>query len=108
MSANFVTLNSKEKLEELFERSKFEPVVLLKHSTTCPISSGVYNEVSNANAEINVVVVQTSRNISDEIALKTGIRHESPQAIVLKNGVSVYSASHYEITAQDVEENIGE
>jgi bacillithiol system protein YtxJ len=108
MSANFVKLDSKERLEELFERSKIEPVVLFKHSTTCPISSGVYNEVSNATAEINVVVVQTSRNISDEIAHKTGIRHESPQAIVLKNGVPVYNASHYDITAQDVERNVCE
>ncbi len=106
MNANFVALESKAKLEELFERSKIEPVVLFKHSTTCPISSGVYNEVSNANVEINVVVVQTARNISDEIALRTGVRHESPQAIVLKNGIPIYSASHYDITAQDVENSL--
>lgn len=103
MKAKFVELESNEQLEALFEQSKIEPIVLFKHSNSCPISFGVYNLVSNVNAEINVVVVQKSRVISNEIALRTGIRHESPQAIILKNGVPIFNASHYEITARDLE-----
>ena len=103
MKARFKEINSTEKLDELFERSNEEPVVLFKHSLTCPISFGVYEEISNADADINLVVVQTARNISTAIADKTGIRHESPQAIVLKDGKPVYHASHYDVTAEDVE-----
>ncbi len=106
MKARFKEITSTEKLDELFEQSNEKPVVLFKHSLTCPISSGVYTEISNADADINLVVVQTSRNISTVIADKTGIRHETPQAIVLKAGIPVYHASHYDVTAADVEDSI--
>ncbi len=104
--ANFIELNSIEKLEKLFEESNEKPVVLFKHSLTCPISSGVYYEVSEVDTDVNLVIVQRARDISNEIASKTGIRHESPQAIVLRNGKPVYHASHYDITAADVENSL--
>lgn len=106
MNAKFIALDTPEKLEELFKKSSTEPVVLFKHSTTCPISFGVYDEIANAQTEINIVIVQQSRSISNEIASRTGIRHESPQAIVLKNRVAVYHASHYDITSTDVENSL--
>jgi bacillithiol system protein YtxJ len=100
--AKFTEINSIEKLHELFETSNLRPVVLFKHSLTCPISANVYREVDETDAEINLVVVQTARHISNEIAQKTGIRHESPQAIVIRDGAPVYHASHYDITADDI------
>ena len=103
MKANFTEINSTEELDALFQKSNEKPVVLFKHSTTCPISAGVYQEISNADANINLVVVQHARNVSTAIAEKTGIRHESPQAIILKDGKPVYHASHYDVTAADVE-----
>ena len=108
MSANFVKLDSVEKLEGLFEESHEKPVVLFKHSVTCPISAGVYEEVSRIPADINLVVVQSARNISSAISEKTGIRHESPQAIILKNGKPIYHASHFDVTAKDISEELGE
>ena len=106
MKANFIEVNSNEKLDELFEKSNEKPIVLFKHSLTCPISAGVYQEISGADADVHIVVMQNARAVSNEIAERTGIRHESPQAIVLKNGKSVYSASHYDVTASDVESNL--
>ena len=103
MKARFKEIISTEKLDELLEQSNEKAVVLFKHSLTCPISSGVYEEISNADADINLVVVQTARNVSTAIADKTGVRHETPQAIVLKDGKVVYHASHYDVTAEDVE-----
>jgi len=103
MKANFIEINSTEKLDELFEQSSEKPVVLFKHSLTCPISAGVYQEISNAGADINLIIIQNARSVSKAVAEKTGIRHESPQAIVLKNGEPVYHASHYDVTAEDVE-----
>lgn len=38
-----------------------------------------------------------NRNISNEVASKYGIRHESPQVLLIKDGVCTYSASHMEI-----------
>ncbi len=106
MKANFIEVNSIDELERLFKQSNEKPVFLLKHSKTCPISAGVYQEISNADADVNIVIVQKARNISDAIAQKTGIRHESPQAIILKDGKVVYHAAHYDVTASDVESNI--
>ncbi|MDQ6788820.1 MAG: bacillithiol system redox-active protein YtxJ [Acidobacteriota bacterium] len=106
MKAKFIELNSNEELDQLFEQSNEKPVVLFKHSLTCPISAGVHQEISSADADVHIVVMQHARNVSDAIAKRTGIRHESPQAIVLKNGKPVYHASHYDVTASDVESNI--
>ena len=45
--------------------------------------------------EVSLVVVQTARNVSRELATMTGIRHETPQVIVLKDGKAVWNASHF-------------
>ncbi len=105
MKANFVEISSNEELEKLFEQSSEKPVVLFKHSLTCPISAGVYQEISGADADVHLVVIQHSRNVSTAIAERTGIRHESPQAIIIKDGKPVYHASHYDVTAADIESN---
>lgn len=102
MKAEFIKLESNERLAELFEESNRRPVILFKHSVTCPISTNVFEDVSRINGQINLVVVQTARAVSNEIAEKTGIRHESPQAIILRDEKVVYHASHYDITAEDI------
>ena len=102
MSANFVSVGTLDRLEDLFTRSHSEPVILFKHSSTCGISAGVYHEVEQVDAEVNLIVVQTEREVSDAIAQRTGIRHESPQAILLRNGEVVYTASHFRITAAEI------
>ena len=103
LMANFITIDSEEGLESLFRASHAKPVILFKHSKTCGISNGVFNEVSQVNNDINLIIVQNARNVSNIIAERTGIRHESPQAIVLKHGKPVYNASHYDITAEDLD-----
>ena len=106
MKARFNEIHTTEELDSIIEKSNEQSVILFKHSTTCPISHGVYKEVSNADADINLIVIQNARSVSTALADKTGIRHESPQAIVLKNGEVVYHASHYDITASDVENHL--
>lgn len=100
----FVELNSIEKLNELFKKSNEKPVVVFKHSITCPISSDAASQMSIVNSEVNIVIVQTSRLISNEIENRTNIRHESPQLIILKDEKSIFNASHYQITADKIED----
>ena len=104
MKANFIEITSNEELDDLFERSGERAIVLFKHSLTCPISAGVHREVSGVDADVHLVIVQHSRGVSNALAEKTGIRHESPQAIIIKDGKPVYHASHYNITAKEIEE----
>ena len=106
MPANFIEVDSIDSLDRLFEESFERPIVLLKHSVTCGISSGVYREVSQVATDVNVIVIQTHRDLSNAIAQRTGVRHEYPQAFVLCNGKAVYHASHYDIEAQHIEANL--
>ncbi len=108
MIANFIKVSSTEELDELFENSSEQPVFLFKHSLTCPISAGVFEIVSGIDADVHLVVVQHSRDISNEVAEKTGVRHESPQAVIIKNSKVVYHASHYDITAEEIEQTLKE
>lgn len=97
MAADIYKLRSLEELDQLFERSHQEPVVVFKHSNACGISAHIFEEIKTVDAEINVVVVQQNRDISNAIERETGCRHQSPQAFVLRNGKAVYQASHYGI-----------
>ncbi len=100
---SFVNLDSIEKLDELFEKSNETPVVLFKHSITCPISTDASTQMSIVNGDVNLVVVQVSRQISNEIEKRTSLRHESPQVIILKGGKPIFNATHYKITADAIE-----
>lgn len=95
-------VDSIEILEDLFERSSVSPVLIFKHSTTCPISTDVYNGLSDVSGEVNVIVVQNSRPLSNEVAERTGVRHESPQAMVLVDRKPVYHASHYDVSSEEI------
>jgi len=108
IETNLIKLDTLGKLEAAIEESRVRPVLLFKHSTSCGISSGVFRDVSTVDADINLVIVQTDRDISNEIERRTGIKHESPQAIVLKDGEAVYHASHYDITIDDINDHISE
>ena len=103
MPANFVNVNSIEALDALFEKSHVNPVVLFKHSNTCGISAEIIEQVGDVEADVNVIVVQEHRPISNAVAERTGYRHQSPQAFVIKDGKTVYHATHYGITANGIE-----
>ncbi|MEK7723027.1 MAG: bacillithiol system redox-active protein YtxJ [Acidobacteriota bacterium] len=103
---SFITLDSIEKLNGLFEKSKETPVVLFKHSLTCPISTDASTQMSIVDGDVNLVIVQISRDISNEIEKRTNIRHQSPQVIILKDEKPIYNASHYDVTAEDLSKHL--
>ena len=104
----FVTLENIEALDDAFRLSHDHPVILFKHSLTCPISSAAYQEMSRLMYEVSLVVVQSARDISREVEMRTGIRHESPQTIILRGGEAVWNASHWRITCDAVEQAVRE
>ncbi len=91
--------------EEL-ERAFVEPWALVfKHSTRCPVSSAAWREVAafrkaHPEAVVYVVHVPEQRSLSNEVAARTGVRHESPQAILLEEGRVAWHDSHEGITAE--------
>ena len=103
MGDHFTQITDRQALEQLLARSHESPVVVFKHSSTCPISSHAYKQMSQVGRDVSLVVVQRARDLSGEIESVTGVRHESPQVVVLRNGEAVWSASHFDITAGAVE-----
>ncbi|UGU16170.1 bacillithiol system redox-active protein YtxJ [Sinomicrobium kalidii] len=104
---DWTPLTSEEQLEEIEQESREVPVIIFKHSTRCGISRMAYrNFESDMDAEKEVRLYYLDllayRNISDAIASRFGIAHESPQLLLLKDGKVVYNASHGEIAAQKV------
>lgn len=104
MNNHFSSVENSDALDKLLARSHQEPVVLFKHSTLCPISAAAYQEMKRLNGEVSLLVVQKARAISKEVEARTGVRHESPQAIILRNGQAVWSASHWGVTADAVDQ----
>jgi bacillithiol system protein YtxJ len=62
--------------------------------------------MSGFEGDVSLIVVQHSRDVSREVETLTGIRHESPQAIILRNGRAVWNVSHWRITRSAVEEAV--
>jgi bacillithiol system protein YtxJ len=106
-----IELHQKRDLEQLLERSHKDPVVIFKHSTQCSRSAAAYEEYENFIADnpetpCGTVLVIEDRKLSDELEDRFGIRHESPQAIVVSNGAPTWHASHFRVTAQALEEAV--
>lgn len=104
----FRPLDTEETLEEARAASEEGPVVLFKHSISCPISAGAHSEMETLTADddppVYRLIVQQARPLSQRIAQDLGIRHESPQVIVLRNGRPVFHASHGRVRADTIRE----
>jgi bacillithiol system protein YtxJ len=102
MDNHFVKVTDIQALNELAARSQERPVVIFKHSLTCPISAAAYEQMAEFEGEVALVEVQRARELSNEIEKRLGVAHESPQAIVLRDGKVVWNASHFKITSAAV------
>ena len=106
MSKNFFRIDDRATLDNLINDSKQKPVIVFKHSNACSISSRAYREMEKVDSQVNILEVQSAREISRELANLTGIRHETPQVIVLRDGKAVWNASHFGVTAEDVKKAV--
>lgn len=109
---NWNNLTSIEQLDEIVNESAEIPVLIFKHSTRCGISrmalSGFEKEydIEAEKARPYFLDLLQHRDISNEIASRFGVMHQSPQLILIKEGRAVYNASHGDIDAGRVKEKI--
>jgi len=110
VKAKFITLNAVEQFDEIDEISHTKPVVLFKHSTRCIISRTVLKQF---DAEYNfpedkmnwfLLDLLNHRDLSNEIAHRYNVTHQSPQIVVIQNGKAVFNESHESITADDLKQ----
>lgn len=96
-------------LEAAIAESRERPVLVFKHSRSCGISCEALDELrshldrTESGAAYKLITVQSHRKLSDEVAVRFGIRHETPQAILLRDGQAVWSGSHFKITARQLD-----
>ncbi len=106
MGNHFVRVKDKESFEALTKRSGEQPIVIFKHSLTCPISSAAYEQMTRYDGEVALIEVQVARQLSNEVENRLGVPHESPQVIVVSQGRVAWDASHFKITAEAVAEAV--
>jgi bacillithiol system protein YtxJ len=99
--SEWTKLSSLEELDRWLERSRREAVWIFKHSLTCSISSLALEEfrafAAGAGAACALIEVQAARRLSDELASRVGVRHETPQVLLLRDEQALWHASHWNI-----------
>jgi bacillithiol system protein YtxJ len=108
MHPNLRPVSDLAQLEQLITDSHAQPVLLFKHSFTCGVSAEALDElVSHLDAgetsvQYGLITVQTHREVSNAAAARLGVRHQSPQAILIHGGRAVWNASHFRVNSDGI------
>jgi hypothetical protein len=125
-------IDTVQQLDELLEASAETPVWIFKHSLTCGTSAYAYREFqrfaeSRAQAHgdepredggsgaegsgtgmiFALVEIQRARPVSAAVAERTGVVHQSPQALLVRDAVVTWHASHRRIRETALREASG-
>ncbi|GAB3661919.1 bacillithiol system redox-active protein YtxJ [Echinicola sediminis] len=103
-----------EQINQIIEESKHQPVLIFKHSTSCSISGMAWNRLQrnwqdNDFSKVSPYVLDllSYRDVSNAIAEEFAVQHESPQVILVKDGMAVYDTSHMGINYQEILDQVG-
>jgi bacillithiol system protein YtxJ len=105
---HWMNLTKPSELGEIVERSGSVPQLIFKHSTRCYISKSVLQQLEQEwTLDINAVQpvfldLIAHRDVSNAVADLFKVRHESPQALLIRNGEVIYHASHEQISADAI------
>ena len=110
MHPDLIHLENLEELDRLLSESHTRPLLLFKHSYSCGVSAEALDElVDHLNEDViaagmpepqyAMVTVQTHRDVSNAVAARLGVRHETPQALLVRDGRVIWAASHFRVTA---------
>jgi bacillithiol system protein YtxJ len=113
MHPRLTALQQIDELDNLLTESGARPLLLFKHSYSCGISAEALDELVghlDSTSEASrpegplyaMVTVQTHRDVSNAVATRLGVRHETPQALLVRDGQVIWTASHFRVTAQAV------
>ena len=112
MHPDLTALKGIDELDRLIGESRTRPLLLFKHSHTCGTSMEALDEIvahlneGPTEVQYAMVTVQTHRDVSNAISARLGVRHQTPQALLVRNGRVVWSASHFRVTASAVQDAI--
>jgi len=100
-------LNAISQLNTIVDKSKSKTQLIFKHSTRCGISRMVMNQFVASydlelDADLYYLDLLSFRDVSNEVGYKFQVMHQSPQLLVIKNGVVVANASHGGVNDMDL------
>ncbi len=104
----WLPLTTIDQLDAIADQSKTKTQLIFKHSTRCGISRMVMNQFVSAydvdvNADLHYLDLLNYRDVSNEVGFKFQVMHQSPQLLVLRNGVVVAHDSHGAINEMNLE-----
>ncbi len=101
---NWVELESVDQLKAIKEGSAENKVLIFKHSTRCAISQMALTRLEKdwrpeemKAVKLYFLDLLKHKDLSNHIALEFSVEHESPQVLLIENGLSVYDRSHTDI-----------
>ncbi|SFD05082.1 bacillithiol system redox-active protein YtxJ [Algibacter pectinivorans] len=104
----WIALSELAQLDAISEKSKTKTQVVFKHSTRCGISRMVMKQFVDAygltenDLDLYYLDLLNYREVSNEVGYKFQVLHQSPQILIIKNGVTVAHASHSAISDLDL------
>ena len=104
---NWNELTDLVQLDEIIAISNEKPVAIFKHSTRCSVSRMALKQFENEFNSSDKITpyfldLISHRDISNEIANRFGVAHQSPQLILIKDGKAIYNVSHSDIDAESL------
>ena len=94
--------------KELEEALSAPRALIFKHSEICPVSGLALQEVTaladaHPDLSIHLIDVLSQRPLSNRVAEALAVRHESPQALLVRHGEVIWHASHFGVMRERME-----
>ena len=101
---SYKEITSVDEWKDVLKLSDAQKILVLKHSTTCPISARAFREFESFDTPLEkyLVKVRESRSVSNEMESDLGVKHESPQVFLVGDGKAVWNASHHQINRTEL------
>lgn len=110
MSIQWNQLHAEEQLEGIVQDSFQTPQLIFKHSTRCSLSAMALNRMEREGMHptltYHLLDLIAFRSLSQTVAQKFSVYHESPQVLLLKNGECIYDESHLAIDPSEIREQL--
>lgn len=108
MMSTYTEISTLPEWENVLQKSKDQPVLIFKHSTTCPVSAAAYREFTSFKSDVETYLVKVieSRTVSNEIESNLGVQHKSPQIFLISDEKPVWHESHWNITETKIRQAI--
>ena len=102
--AHFIPITSTDAIDQLLAQSTEVPILLFNHAPHCAVGRWAYQHVATLPYDVALVNVAEDTQVTHYISLRTGVRHESPQILLLYQGTASWTASHYALTQDAIAE----